>query len=90
MRHQMSDLTLKPETPGFLAPGRFRKEVAERLNAKGETLRALDEPSARRAIDELIAQNVRAIAVCLVFSFLDPTHERRILIHDVREIPIQP
>jgi N-methylhydantoinase A/oxoprolinase/acetone carboxylase beta subunit len=27
MRHQMYDLVLKPETPVFLAPGRFRKEV---------------------------------------------------------------
>ena len=78
MRHQMYDLVLKPETPVFLAPGRFRKEVAERLDAQGKTLRALDEASVARAIEELVALDVRAIAVCLVFSFLDPTHERRI------------
>jgi N-methylhydantoinase A/oxoprolinase/acetone carboxylase beta subunit len=78
MRHQMYDLVLKPETPVFLAPGRFRKEVTERLDAQGRTLRALDEASAARAIEALAAQDVRAIAVCLVFSFLDPTHERRI------------
>jgi N-methylhydantoinase A/oxoprolinase/acetone carboxylase beta subunit len=78
MRHQMYDLVLKPETPVFLAPGRFRKEVNERLDARGNVLRALDTVSAARAIEELAAQNVRAIAVCLVFSFLDPTHERQI------------
>ena len=31
-----------------------------------------------RAIEQLAALDVQAIAVCLVFSFLDPTHERRI------------
>jgi N-methylhydantoinase A/oxoprolinase/acetone carboxylase beta subunit len=78
MRHQMYDLLLKPETPVFLAPGRFRKEVTERLDARGRTLRALDEATVTHAIEELAAAGVRAIAVCLVFSFLDPTHEQRI------------
>src|SRR6266700_4960108 len=78
MRHQMYDLLLKPETPVFLAPRRLRREVIERLDARGETLKPLNETSVTRAIEELAAENVRAIAVCLVFSFLDPTHERRI------------
>lgn len=78
MRHQMYDLVLQPETPVFLAPGRFRKEVTERLDAHGNTLTALDEASVLRAVAELTALDVRAIAVCLLFSFLDPTHERRI------------
>ncbi len=78
MRHQMYDLILQPETPVFLAPGRYRKEVIERLDATGAVLRALDEASVMRAIEELVALDVRAIAVCLVFSFLDPAHERRI------------
>jgi N-methylhydantoinase A/oxoprolinase/acetone carboxylase beta subunit len=78
MRHQMYDLVLHPETPVFLAPGRFRKEVTERLDAQGNTLTALDEASVVRAIEQLAALDVRAIAVCLVFSFLDPTHEQRI------------
>ena len=37
MRHQMYDLVLRPETPVFLAPGRYRKEVRERLDAQGNT-----------------------------------------------------
>ena len=36
MRHAMYDLALKPETPVFLAPGAFRKEVPERIGASGE------------------------------------------------------
>jgi N-methylhydantoinase A/oxoprolinase/acetone carboxylase beta subunit len=78
MRHQMYDLVLQPETPVFLAAADFRKEVAERVDAQGKVLRALDEATVTRAIEELAALGVQAIAVCLVFSFLDPTHERRI------------
>jgi N-methylhydantoinase A/oxoprolinase/acetone carboxylase beta subunit len=78
MRHQMYDLVLKPETPVFLAPGRYRKEVRERLDASGNVLTPLDEESVSQAIAELLELDVKAIAVSLVFSFLDPTHERRI------------
>jgi N-methylhydantoinase A/oxoprolinase/acetone carboxylase beta subunit len=78
MRHQMYDLVLQPETPVFLAPGRFRKEVTERLDALGGTLIELDEATVVQASKELAALDVRAVAVCLLFSFLDPTHERRV------------
>jgi N-methylhydantoinase A/oxoprolinase/acetone carboxylase beta subunit len=78
MRHQMYDLALRPETPVFLAPRRYRKEVRERLDAQGHVLIPLDEESVQRAVGDLVVANVQAIAVCLLFSFLDPTHERRI------------
>lgn len=78
MRHQMYDLVLRPETPVFLAPRRYRREVRERLDARGHVLIPLDEDSVQRAVDDLVAADVQAIAVCLLFSFLDPTHERRI------------
>ena len=78
MRHQMYDLVLKPETPVFLAPGRYRKEVRERLDAAGGILTPLDETTVRQAVAELVALGAQAIAVSLVFSFLNPAHERRI------------
>ncbi|HEX2944042.1 MAG TPA: hydantoinase/oxoprolinase family protein, partial [Rhodopila sp.] len=78
MRHQMYDLVLQPETPAFLAPGARRKEVTERLDAQGRVLRPLDEASVHRALDELLAEEVEAIAVSLLFSFLNPVHEHRI------------
>ena len=78
MRHQMYDLVLRPETPVFLAPRRYRREVRERLDAHGRVLIPLDEDSVQRAVGDLVAADVEAIAVCLLFSFLDPTHERRI------------
>jgi N-methylhydantoinase A/oxoprolinase/acetone carboxylase beta subunit len=78
MRHQMYDLILHPETPVFLAQRQFRKEVIERLDAQGKILCELDEVSVTTAIEALAAQDVQAIAVCLLFSFLDPAHEQRI------------
>lgn len=78
MRHQMYDLVLHTETPVFLAPGSRRKEVRERIDAQGNILVPLDEASVRAAVQALLDQDVRAIAVSLIFSFLNPAHEQRI------------
>src|SRR4029079_4443676 len=47
----------------------------------------LDEAAVRDTVRELKAQNIEAIAVCLLFSFLHPEHEARV--HDIvlEEIP---
>ncbi len=77
MRHKMYDLTLDPETPVFLAPGRFRREVDERIGSEGEVLQTLDEGSVARAVDGLAAAGCQAIAISFLFSFLNDAHERR-------------
>ncbi|MEO8134293.1 MAG: hydantoinase/oxoprolinase family protein [Betaproteobacteria bacterium] len=77
MRHQMYDLILKPETPGFLAPGARRLEVTERIDAAGNVLVPIDEDGVRSAARALVDQGVESIAICFLFSFANPTHERR-------------
>ena len=77
MRHQMYDLALDPETPTFLAPSRFRREIRERISATGEVLEALDEAAVAVAADELVSAGAQAIAVVFLFSFLNDSHERR-------------
>jgi N-methylhydantoinase A len=77
MRHQMYDLALDPETPTFLTPGRYRREIPERISATGEVLSALDEAAVAAAADELVAAGAQAIAVVFLFSFLNDAHERR-------------
>ena len=78
MRHQMYDLALAPETPTFLRlPGRFRREVSERVGPAGEVLCPLDETAVATAADELVAAGAPAIAVVFLFSFLNDAHERR-------------
>src|SRR6516164_6846334 len=78
MRHAMYDLVLEPEAPAFLAPGARRQEVRERIGPVGEVLVPLDEASVERAVRALQQAGVEAIAVSLLFSFLNPAHERRI------------
>jgi N-methylhydantoinase A len=77
MRHQMYDLALDPETPTFLAPGRLRREIAERIGPNGEVLVPLDGAGLACAADELIAAGAQALAVVFLFSFLNDAHERR-------------
>ena len=67
------------DAPAVLVPRRQRLEVSERIDAQGEIVTALDEAE----IDTLIAsirdlKGVEAIAVCLMFSFLNDVHEQRI------------
>jgi N-methylhydantoinase A len=76
-RSRMYDLAMDPEVPTFLAPRRRRLGIRERLDARGEVLVPLDEDSVRRAVLALRAQAVQAIAVCYLFSFVNPAHERR-------------
>lgn len=52
-----------------------RLEVQERIDSSGSVLLALDVAGARRVIDELLAMDVEAIAVCLLNSHVNPTHE---------------
>src|SRR5262249_10914287 len=76
MRHQMYDLALDPETPTFLAPGRLRREIRERISATGEVLEALDEAAVTAAADELVSAGGPANAVVFFVSFLNNSHER--------------
>src|SRR5262245_26557769 len=76
-RSRMYDLAMDPEVPTFLAPRRRRVGVRERLDARGRVLVPLNEDDVRAAVGALRAQGVQAIAVCYLFSFVNPAHERR-------------
>lgn len=77
-RSKMYDLFLDSQTPTFLAPGRRRVGISERVDAQGAILVPLDEDQVRRAVRRLVEeQAVGAIAVCYLFSFRNPTHELR-------------
>ena len=59
-------------------PRRHRKVVSERIvPPAGEVLTALDEDEVRAAARELRDEGVEAVAVCFLFSYLNPEHERR-------------
>ena len=57
---------------------RHRKTVPHRIAPpSGEVLVPLDEDAVRAAARELRAAGVLSIAICFLFSFLDPSHEER-------------
>jgi N-methylhydantoinase A len=68
----------KLEAPFPIAPRRRRLGVPERVDHRGRVLTPLDEAAARTAIGRLRDQGVEAIAVCFLFSFLNPAHEQRV------------
>ncbi|MFE2773007.1 hydantoinase/oxoprolinase family protein [Microbacterium resistens] len=59
-------------------PRHLRMEVTERVRHTGAVETPLDEADVRRAVRELREAGVGAIAVCLLYSYLNPDHERRI------------
>src|SRR5256714_11764365 len=67
--------------PPPLVERSLRKVVDERVNAAGAVERARDPRDGERAVDALLAEQVETIAVCLLHSFANPTHE--LLIKDV-------
>ena len=66
------------ERPRLLVSRRLTVEVEERISARGEILTPLDETQARHAIARFREAGVEAVAVCLLFSFLNPIHELRL------------
>ena len=77
-RTDMYDLFIDAETPLFLCPRRRIRGVPERLDAEGRVLRPLDESALLAQVRGLVEQHgVESIAVCYLFSFLNPAHEQR-------------
>ena len=57
---------------------RYRLTVPERITPPaGKVLVPLDEEAVRRAARQLREEGVEAIAVCFLFSWIDPAHEDR-------------
>jgi len=66
------------EKPAPLVLPSATGEVCERVAFDGSVLAALDEAALRRTLGELRGEGVESVAVCLLFSFLYPSHEQRI------------
>jgi N-methylhydantoinase A len=66
------------DLPEPLVPRYLRLEADERIDANGGVVRPLNEQSVLQALETFKQARVEAIAVCLLFSFRNPTHEQRI------------
>jgi len=63
--------------PRPFVPRRFRYEVEERVNHKGEVLRVLVEQDVRDAVKACRKAAIEAIAVCYIHAYSNPAHEQR-------------
>lgn len=61
-----------------LVPRNLVFEIEERMDADGQTLRAIDPESVRASVEAVLAQGIKAIAVVLMHSFRNPDHEREL------------
>lgn len=80
-RQNRPDLyALHPTIPEPLIPRDLCYEVPERLNYRGDVLHELDLKALDRILDSIEKEDVDAIAVCFLYSFINADHE-----HIVRE-----
>ncbi|MFB3906170.1 MAG: hydantoinase/oxoprolinase family protein [Acidobacteriota bacterium] len=70
--------------PEPLIPRYLRYEVLERTLFNGEICEPLDEDAVRSTARSIQAQGIRVVAVCLLHSYANPSHEQR-----VREILLE-
>jgi N-methylhydantoinase A len=69
---------LKADHPEPLVPREHRFEVAERVGPAGEVIRPLADTDLQRVIGDVKASGADSVAVCFLFSFLNPEHEQRV------------
>jgi len=69
---------LQPRRPAPIVTDEHTFTVTERIDATGKTLEPLDLDEVDRFVRQIHQLQVRHVAVCLLFSFINPVHEREI------------
>jgi N-methylhydantoinase A/oxoprolinase/acetone carboxylase beta subunit len=64
--------------PVPLIPRRMIAGIKERVDGRGLVMRPLDEDDAREKIHRLVDRGARGFVISLLWSFLNPAHERRL------------
>ncbi len=64
--------------PDPIIPKRLIRGVSERVDCFGKVVVNLNEDEVRGAIRSLLDEGAEALAVCFLWSFLAPAHERRV------------
>ncbi len=71
--------------PSPIAPQSLTREIPERSDYEGNIITPLDHSAVRQAARELRARGVSSIAICYLFSFMNPSHElesRRLILEE--------
>ena len=75
-RHELYNLFV--QRPRMLIPRKLRYEVNERIGPAGEVLEPLNTENARTLAVELKREKIRAVAIALLHSYMNPKHEQEI------------
>ena len=70
--------SLNPSRPAPLLSRENCYELPERMDWRGEIVTPLDEAAAETLLNELTAKGVESLAVCFLFSYLNPLHEQTV------------
>jgi N-methylhydantoinase A len=63
--------------PEHLVTSQYRFGVSGRINKDGEIIEKFDETGARAVAEEIKELGIESVAVCFLFSFVNPEHEER-------------
>ncbi len=86
--HNFSIMQELPWQATPVARRRDRYAVTERITPPyGDVYKELNEDEVREAVKKMKQDGISAIAVCFMFSFLNPTHEKRVKEIILEEIP---
>jgi N-methylhydantoinase A len=58
-------------------PARLTRTVAGRMDARGREMQQLDEAGLLSAVEELVGHGIKAVAICFLWSIVNPAHELR-------------
>ncbi|MCZ6557306.1 MAG: hydantoinase/oxoprolinase family protein [SAR324 cluster bacterium] len=75
IRPRLYDIFQSKPTP--LVSRRWSYGIPERLDARGQVLKPLDEHALRIAIGEMKAGGIEAVVICFLHSYINPVHEQR-------------
>jgi N-methylhydantoinase A len=70
--------TLHPQLPPPLIPREWCYEIPERLDYTGAVLTPLDRAALDRVLDDMAAQGIESVAVCFLYSYVNPAHEQAV------------
>lgn len=66
------------EPPAPLVPPDMVRGVVQRIGSDGRIVKPLNESALRRSIEDLITRGTESLAVCLLWAFRNPAHEKRV------------
>ncbi len=75
-RYSQYDINL--EKPDLLVPRDRALTVRERMSADGKVLIEMDDASINALLEQLDDSGAEAVAICLMHSYANPAHERRL------------